>query len=230
MSPSPAAPCRRSARRCRSRRRQPRLIAEVQSHLDASTVRAVAMQAHAGLRRGAAVRADRRAVHRAGGRCRARPTARRHAARCTTAGRRCPPARRGWPIHRAPPPLAAQTARDRGVRDRHQGDRPAGAAGVRRQGGDVRRRRRRQDRADDGTDPRHGGALPGISVFAGIGERSREGHELWSDMRRVRRAGAHRAGVRPDERAAWRALAGRPDGADHRRVFSRREARRTCCC
>ena len=41
----------------------------------------------------------------------------------------------------------------------------------------------------------------------------------------VRRAGAHRAGIRADERAARRALAGRPDRACHRRVFPRRSAR-----
>ena len=41
----------------------------------------------------------------------------------------------------------------------------------------------------------------GISVFAGIGERSREGHELWSDMQEFERARPHRSGVRPDERA-----------------------------
>ena len=70
----------------------------------------------------------------------------------------------------------------------------------------------------------------GISVFAGIGERSREGHELLLELRAVRRAGAHRAGVRPDERAAGRALARRADGARHRRVFPRRRRTRTCCC
>ena len=61
-----------------------------------------------------------------------------------------------WPIHRRPPPLAAQTAHRGDVRNRHQGDRPAGAARPGRQGRDVRRRRCRQDRPGDGTDPRHG--------------------------------------------------------------------------
>ena len=50
----------------------------------------------------------------------------------------------------------------------------------------------------------------GISVFAGIGERSREGHELLPTCR-VRRARSHRAGLRPDERTARSALAGWPD-------------------
>ena len=64
----------------------------------------------------------------------------------------------------------------------------------------------------------------GISVFAGVGERSREGHELLDGHARIRRAGAHGAGLWPDERAAGRPLAGAADGADHRRVFPRPEA------
>ena len=70
----------------------------------------------------------------------------------------------------------------------------------------------------------------GISVFAGVGERSREGHELLADVEALRRAGAHGAGLRPDERAAGRALAHAADGADHRRIFPRRASIRTCCC
>ena len=49
--------------------------------------------------------------------------------------------------------------RPRAVRDWHQGDRSAGADRARRQGRDVRRRRGRQDGADHGADPRHGGDL-----------------------------------------------------------------------
>ncbi len=70
----------------------------------------------------------------------------------------------------------------------------------------------------------------GISVFAGIGERSREGHELLLELRDSGVLEPHRAGVRPDERAAGRALARRHDGADHRRAFPRRRRTRTCCC
>ena len=47
----------------------------------------------------------------------------------------------------------------------------------------------------------------GISVFAGVGERSREGHEMLLDMTAIGRARAHRARLRADERAAGRALA-----------------------
>ena len=53
----------------------------------------------------------------------------------------------------------------------------------------------------------------GISVFAGVGERSREGHEMLLDMTESGRARAHRARLRADERAAGRALARADDGA-----------------
>ena len=59
----------------------------------------------------------------------------------------------------------------------------------------------------------------GISVFAGVGERSREGHEMLNDMCRLRRARPRGPGLRPDERAARQPLARADDGADHRRIF-----------
>ena len=62
--------------------------------------------------------------------------------------------RRG--IHAPPPRLKDETSSVDDVRDRHQGDRSAGAARAGRQGGDVRRRGRRQDRAGDGAHPFHG--------------------------------------------------------------------------
>jgi F-type H+-transporting ATPase subunit beta len=58
----------------------------------------------------------------------------------------------------------------------------------------------------------------GILVFAGIGERSREGHELLLELGQSGVL-AHRAGLRPDERAARRAVAGGADGTRHRRAF-----------
>ncbi len=39
----------------------------------------------------------------------------------------------------------------------------------------------------------------GYSVFAGVGERSREGNDLWHEMRAVGRHQQHRDGFRPDE-------------------------------
>ena len=136
-----------------------RLVAEVQSHLDDATVRAIALQPVGGIRRGTRVRATGgpvtvpvgeavlgRVLDVLGGvQDRGPATARRHTAL-------------------ADPPRAAAAERpDRGqhrVRDRHQGHRPADPARPGRQGRHVRRRRRRQDRAADGADPRHGRALP----------------------------------------------------------------------
>jgi F-type H+-transporting ATPase subunit beta len=68
----------------------------------------------------------------------------------------------------------------------------------------------------------------GVSVFGGVGERTREGNDLWHEMEDSklldRRLGAHqdRAGLRPDERAAGRPRPRRPVGADRRRALSRR--------
>ena len=42
----------------------------------------------------------------------------------------------------------------------------------------------------------------GYSVFTGVGERTREGNDLYNEMTRVRRSEQDRAGLRPDERAA----------------------------
>ena len=58
----------------------------------------------------------------------------------------------------------------------------------------------------------------GYSVFAGVGERTREGNDLWLEMTGVRRHQARdlagfevRAGLRPDDRAARSASARGPD-------------------
>ena len=69
----------------------------------------------------------------------------------------------------------------------------------------------------------------GYSVFAGVGERTREGNDLWLEMQETKigntgRSG-HRAdgdGVRPDERAARRPSARGPVGPDDVRVVPRR--------
>ena len=68
----------------------------------------------------------------------------------------------------------------------------------------------------------------GYSVFAGVGERTREGNDLYHEMmefgrHRARRPGLEGgAGLRPDERAAGRARPRRPVGPDPRRIFPRR--------
>ena len=58
-----------------------------------------------------------------------------------------------WPIHRKAPSFAEQKPATEILRDRHQGHRPAGPLCKGRQDRSVRRCRRRQDRADPGTDP-----------------------------------------------------------------------------
>ena len=68
------------------------------------------------------------------------------------------------------------------VRDRHQGHRPARAVPAGRQDRPVRRRRRRQDRHHQelihNIAMKHGG----VSVFGGVGERTREGNDLWLEF------------------------------------------------
>ena len=69
------------------------------------------------------------------------------------------------------------------LRDRHQGRRPARPVREGRQGRPVRRRRRRQDgrsswSSSDNLAKEHGG----LSAFCGVGERSREGNDLWLEM------------------------------------------------
>ncbi len=158
-----------------------RLIAEVQSHLDAATVRAIALQATSGLRRGTV----------------AQPTGGPLTAPVGDAvlGRLLDvsgavhdhgpplPADTPWlPIHRMPPPLAAQTVAstvfETGIKvidllvPLAFGSKTAmfGGAGV---GKTVLLMELIHAMVE---------RYKGISVFAGIGERSREGHELWSDM------------------------------------------------
>ena len=89
------------------------------------------------------------------------------------------------PIHRPAPEFDRPVDRGRGPRDRHQGHRPARALRQGRQGGPVRRRRRGQDRHHHGADQQHRQEHGGYSVFAGVGERTREGNDLWHEMSRV---------------------------------------------
>jgi F-type H+-transporting ATPase subunit beta len=158
-----------------------RLIAEVQSHLDAGTVRAIALQATSGLRRGTEVQST-------GGPLTA-PVGDAVLGRLLDVigavhdhGPPLPADTPWLPIHRAPPPLAAQTAAssvfETGIKvidllvPLAFGSKTAmfGGAGV---GKTVLLMELIHAMVS---------RYQGISVFAGIGERSREGHELWSDM------------------------------------------------
>ena len=157
------------------------LIAEVQSHLNKRTVRAVALHGTSGLYRGAPVR-------RTGGPVTV-PVGEAVLGRLIDVlgetGDRGPPLPNDgerWPIHRRPPPLAEQTGTaavfETGIKvidllvPLAYGGKAAmfGGAGV---GKTVLLMELIHAMAE---------RYQGVSVFAGIGERSREGHELLHDM------------------------------------------------
>ena len=75
----------------------------------------------------------------------------------------------------------------------------------------------------------------GYSVFAGVGERTREGNDLWLEMQETKTSAAADAksvlesccdGLRPDERAARRPPPRRPLGPDDGRVVPRHHRHR----
>lgn len=157
------------------------LLAEVQAHLDASRVRAIALAATAGLPRGVVVRA-------LGGPLEV-PVGEALLGRLVDVGG--VPGDRGGalpaevprrPIHRAPPPLSAQSATSElfstGIKvidlltPLVQGGKAAmfGGAGVGKTVLVMELIHAMVER------------YRGISVFAGVGERSREGHEMLNDM------------------------------------------------
>jgi F-type H+-transporting ATPase subunit beta len=159
-----------------------RLIVEVQSHLDPGCVRAVALQSSTGLRRGTPVRPLGRPL--------SVPVGEAVLGRVLNA--EGDPVDRGpplpadvprWPIHRPAPTLARQTSSrelfETGIKvidllaPIARGGKAAmfGGAGV---GKTVLIMELIRTMVETYT---------GISVFAGIGERSREGHELLLEMR-----------------------------------------------
>jgi F-type H+/Na+-transporting ATPase subunit beta len=157
------------------------LIAEVHSHLDAGTIRAVTLHATGGLSRQAT-------AYRTGGALTA-PVGDAVLGRLLDVsgavhdhGPPLPEDTPRWQIHRPPPPLASQTAAatvfETGIKvidllvPLAFGGKAAmfGGAGVGKTVLLMELIHAMVERYE------------GISVFAGIGERSREGHELWSDM------------------------------------------------
>jgi F-type H+-transporting ATPase subunit beta len=158
------------------------IMAEVQSHLDGTTVRAIALQSTSGLQRGAAVQA-------AGGPLQV-PVGEEVLGRLLDLtgaigdkGKPFAPNVPRRPIHRSPPALAAQsgttTLFSTGIKvidlltPLAQGGKAAmfGGAGVGKTVLVMELIHAMVER------------YKGISVFAGIGERSREGHEMLLDMR-----------------------------------------------
>ncbi len=61
----------------------------------------------------------------------------------------------------------------------------------------------------------------GYSVFTGVGERTREGNDLYGEMTRERRSQQDGAGLRPDERASRSPYARGTVRPDHGGVFPR---------
>ena len=127
------------------------LVCEVQQHLGDDRVRAVAMGSTDGLQRGAKAFDTGAPITVPVGRGHARPAV-QPARRDDRRGR----AGRDRGALADPPRRAVGRGPDadaRDLRDRDQGGRPPRALRARRQGGPVRRRRGRQDRADPGADP-----------------------------------------------------------------------------
>jgi len=156
--------------------------AEVQSHLDEMTVRAIALQSTSGLQRGAVAESTGRPLEV--------PVGEQVLGRLLDLtgaigdkGKPLPPDMPRRPIHRSPPPLAAQTGTTNlfstGIKvidlltPLAQGGKAAmfGGAGV---GKTVLVMELIHAMVE---------LYKGISVFAGVGERSREGHEMLHDMR-----------------------------------------------
>jgi F-type H+-transporting ATPase subunit beta len=159
------------------------LLAEVQAYLDERTVRAVAMQSTEGLSRGVPVRATGGPI--------SVPVGEAVLGRLIDVlgvprdgGPAIPPDTVRWPIHRAPPPLAQQsgtrTLLETGIKvidllaPLARGGKAGlfGGAGV---GKTVLVTELIRTMVE---------TYNGISVFAGVGERSREGHEMLLEMRR----------------------------------------------
>ena len=158
------------------------IISEVQSHLDETTVRAIALQSTAGLRRGVAVRATGAPLEV--------PVGDAVLGRLLDLtgtvgdnGKPLPPEVPRRPIHRSPPSIAVQSGATEvfstGIKvidlltPLAQGGKAAmfGGAGVGKTVLVMELIHAMVQR------------YKGISVFAGVGERSREGHEMLLDMR-----------------------------------------------
>ena len=156
------------------------VIAEVQQHLGESRVRAVSMQPTDGMVRGMKGHRYRGSHLGAGGPGDVGPHRERH-----------------WPTRRrkgadrrlqelshssAGTALRRSEYQSGDVRDRHQGGGPAGTLPPWRKDRTVRRSGRGEDviiqELINNIATKHGG----FSVFSGVGERTREGNDLWLEM------------------------------------------------
>ncbi len=87
-----------------------------------------------------------------------------------------------WPIHRPAPSYEEQKSATEILETGIKVVDLICAVCQGRQDRSVRRRRRRQDRADPGADPQRRQEHGGYSVFTGVGERTREGNDLYGEM------------------------------------------------
>ncbi|OUL95660.1 F0F1 ATP synthase subunit beta [Paraburkholderia hospita] len=158
------------------------ILAEVQAHISETAVRALALQSTAGLARGATVHVGAGPIEVPVGEA-VLGRLLDVAGVTRDGGAPLPPSVERRPIHRLPPPLSAQSGATRlfetGIKvidlltPLAHGGKAAmfGGAGV---GKTVLVMELIHAMAEQ---------YGGISVFAGVGERSREGHEMLSDMR-----------------------------------------------
>ena len=207
-----------------------RLVLEVAQHLGESTVRTIAMDTTEGLVRGQEVSDTGNPIMVPVG--------------AGTLGRIMnvigEPIDEAGPVEaegmRADPSGSAalyrSVHRSRNSGHRHQGRRSAGALRQGRQDRPVRRRRRRQDRSDSGTDQQR---RQGSWRLFGVRRRRRTYPRRQRPLSRVHRIQGQRrsapsgsewqiemrAGVRPDERAAGRACPRRSHRPHRRRAFPR---------
>ena len=165
------------------------LVLEVAQHLGENTVRCIAMDATDGLVRGMDVQDTGDSITVPVGAADPRPHHQRH----RRAGRRGRPGRGHeafYPIHREAPAFVDQATEVAGVRDRHQGRRPARPLLARRQDRPLRRRRRRQDRPHHGADQQRRQAARRL---LGVRRRRRAHPRGQRPLARDERVGRHRA-------------------------------------
>ena len=199
---------------------QPPLVCEVQQHLGNNWVRAVAMTTTDGLARGTEVRDTGAPI--------TVPVGEVTLGRVFDVlghaidGKGEVKADKMLPIHRAPPAFEDQTTEIEVFETGPQGHRPHLPVQEGRQDRDLRRRRRRQDRHHPGAhQQRREEARRRVGV-RGRGRAVARGQRPHPRDDRVGRHQEHGVRVRPDERAARRPPAGRPDRPDDGRVLPRR--------
>ena len=196
------------------------VTAEVAQQIGEGRVRCICMQPTDGLVRGAPVR-------NLGGASRSRWATPSSATSSTCSASRSTPTPSArsddhWEIHRTAPAFDQLEPRAQMFETGHQGHRPPRAVRPGWQDRPVRRGRRGQDRPHPGDDQPGGPEHGGVSVFAGVGERTREGTDLWLEMQEsgvIEKAALVYGQMDEPPGVRLRVAPGR---ADHGRVLPRR--------